>query len=120
MAGVLQLTLTEGDTSQTFYIARALLNQKAYGFLVTIGPNSDHPTTIELANINITTFKLFVEWLDSKTANCRDTPDSCPLHVVYKNYFWHTLLPIIKIMDSVTNISFHCCAKTHCISSPCT
>jgi hypothetical protein len=97
MVGVLQLTLTEGDTSQTFYIAKTLLDQKAPGFLETVDPGSDHPTTIELANINITTFKLFVEWLDSKTSGCRDVPNSCPLHVAYKHYSWCNLMPIVEV-----------------------
>lgn len=64
MAGVVQFTITEGNTSKVFYIAQALLQSRAPTFFRTVipsGPN-EH-TAIKPNDVEIEIFANFVKWL---------------------------------------------------------
>jgi hypothetical protein len=95
---IVNIIIIEGSTSKIFHITRALLDQKASSFMLAMNDlGSDEQSVFRLTNVNITTFELFVKWLNTDPANSRRTSPEDPLHVPFEKHAWERLIPAIKV-----------------------
>jgi len=94
LAGVVHIRVSEHNASKDFYISEVLLDERAPYFAEVCGERDDQDTIVDIADVHIETFTIFITWLNNKSN------DSVfgPLHRnPISGFYWTAGMPLIKL-----------------------